>query len=796
MIHIDRTRAVPESLRGSAVEELRKLLISHYSVDERKRRQLRAKLDYSLLKYPDIRAALDEMFRGKCAYCEQPLDSPEWELHRPPKNARGFKVEASPEHYWWLAYEWENMYLSCPVCNRNKGTMFPTEADRVSADVKSGHFPTGRALRKELPFLLDPCIDYPEEYLVFLSTGEVEPAITRTSRRYDRALATIDILGLNRSELVERRAKLWPAKPWGLALERVNKVLRDLEPGRAFLQAKCWVVANWLTYYGVTIKSPRYPTLAKAREILPADEYENVPFFDDLLSGIRERGIICKAVVTAMAYLQGPARTERTKSRAKKSESVPEVSDAQIVSTAEHVRRVTIENFRAIERLDLKFESGFSKENLSAESGSEDSVPKQPWHVLLGANGIGKSSVLQAIGLTLLGKDGIEELNKQSPIKWSSLLRRVSKGEKQPTEGRVEISTSRSSTPITLTFTRDGYKHDSPEGYGRTYIRGYGPQRLIHRKNKDLPAAYMSAPIEIGNLFDPWVPLRDPQQWLMSIDNEADFDTAVLTLKDLLNLGDENTLERLGGRIWTSDSNGNPVSLDELSSGYQAVLTIAVDIMAGIYQSLQSSKQRLADMNSYGGIILLDELGAYLHPTWRKSVVKSLKRAFPGFQFLAMTHEPLCMWGLRREEVTVLRRIDGDLVAMSGNDLPSPRDMRVDQILTSHLFGMDSTIDERTEELFNRYYQLLAQPRPADPTENNAHQEEIRQLREQLQGVGVLGYTRRDQVLYEAIDIGLAKQDLETNAAERARMRSELVTEVRNIWKRSAMLYKELEKKR
>lgn len=44
---------------------------------------------------------------------------------RPKIKAMGLDGVVSNTHYWWLAYEWSNMYLSCQLCKSLKATRFP-----------------------------------------------------------------------------------------------------------------------------------------------------------------------------------------------------------------------------------------------------------------------------------------------------------------------------------------------------------------------------------------------------------------------------------------------------------------------------------------------------------------------------------------------------------------------------------------------------------------------------------------------------------------------------------------------
>ncbi len=73
-------------------------------------------------------------------------------------------------------------------------------------------------IQKEAPLLLDPCADDPAAFLSFLPDGTVRPGsvinppgkFEKGASNYERGAATIEILGLNRKDLVEARHRLPP----------------------------------------------------------------------------------------------------------------------------------------------------------------------------------------------------------------------------------------------------------------------------------------------------------------------------------------------------------------------------------------------------------------------------------------------------------------------------------------------------------------------------------------------------------------------------------------------------------
>jgi hypothetical protein len=77
-----------------------------------------------------VKAALRRLFSNKCAFCESPLLKGGEVLHwRPTSRAAQLKGEVAPHHYWWLAYDWNNLYLSCIGCFKSKGSRFPVQGE-------------------------------------------------------------------------------------------------------------------------------------------------------------------------------------------------------------------------------------------------------------------------------------------------------------------------------------------------------------------------------------------------------------------------------------------------------------------------------------------------------------------------------------------------------------------------------------------------------------------------------------------------------------------------------------------
>jgi uncharacterized protein (TIGR02646 family) len=190
-------------------------------------------------KERSVKATINAAFFFKCAYCESryahlhPVDVE----HYRPKAA--VKVAGSVREfgYPWLAAKWENLLASCIFCNREQVQAFPDGSARKSG--KGENFPivdeAARATakdeeRKEGRLLLNPYLDNPNVHLSFDEEGLVRPARSRSGRQSRKGRVSIEVLGLLRQPLVDRRAAV--AKDVVARMESIERLMRVEERTR------------------------------------------------------------------------------------------------------------------------------------------------------------------------------------------------------------------------------------------------------------------------------------------------------------------------------------------------------------------------------------------------------------------------------------------------------------------------------------------------------------------------------------------------------------------------------------
>ena len=164
-------------------------------------------------KTASVKRALEKLFHGKCAYCEwRPGAGSAWDVeHFRPKG----RVAERPDHpgYYWLAFDWTNLYFSCQMCNQSRTDVRTWDDPASSPEAVGGkldQFPVspedtrkmahndGRPLARERRLLIDPCQDEPSQHLAFGVLGQVIP-------RTDMGSASARVFNLNRRRLKKLR---------------------------------------------------------------------------------------------------------------------------------------------------------------------------------------------------------------------------------------------------------------------------------------------------------------------------------------------------------------------------------------------------------------------------------------------------------------------------------------------------------------------------------------------------------------------------------------------------------------
>ena len=155
--------------------------------------------DKSIYRHFTVLKKIKERQHEKCAYCESKF------LHIFRGDIEHFRPKAGYQQdlsstltrpgYYWLAYEWKNLFFVCHACNEEyKKNFFPLyDTTKRATNHK-------KKITKENPLLIDPEREDPEKFINYRE--EVAYSVNGT----DKGITTIKVLGLNvRNNLMEYR---------------------------------------------------------------------------------------------------------------------------------------------------------------------------------------------------------------------------------------------------------------------------------------------------------------------------------------------------------------------------------------------------------------------------------------------------------------------------------------------------------------------------------------------------------------------------------------------------------------
>lgn len=159
-------------------------------------------------------------------------------------------------------------------------------------------------------------------------------------------------------------------------------------------------------------------------------------------------------------------------------------------------------------------------------------------------------------------------------------------------------------------------------------------------------------------------------------------------------------IEEVRITVKKKDDHGGKVSFTQLSEGELQMLTVL-----GLMRITREDHC----------LFLLDEPDTHLNPLWKLRLFDEINDAMSNeaglgaageSQVLLTTHDPILLGNLQREQVHVIRQSNAGTVI----DSPSihPQGMGVAGLLKSELFGLSSTLDQRTLEDLDRRNELLA----------------------------------------------------------------------------------------
>lgn len=199
MIRINKSNNIPAKLSGDGVTTTQSIK-QLYDNDQTNYLNGQKKFSFSssIYGHQNVKRQLIEEQYGKCCFCEADFTANGYgdvEHFRPKGGYQQRKSDrVTKPGYYWLAYDWNNLFFSCQICNqRYKKNYFPLENEGVRARNHNDN------MDNEIPQLIDPGKGNPENHIGFHPKSEVPYPKDEKGRK------SIAGFGLKREKLNEVR---------------------------------------------------------------------------------------------------------------------------------------------------------------------------------------------------------------------------------------------------------------------------------------------------------------------------------------------------------------------------------------------------------------------------------------------------------------------------------------------------------------------------------------------------------------------------------------------------------------
>ncbi|MFA0035775.1 AAA family ATPase [Vibrio chagasii] len=371
-------------------------------------------------------------------------------------------------------------------------------------------------------------------------------------------------------------------------------------------------------------------------------------------------------------------------------------------------KRTKIKRFSGIDRIEFSGVRDF-KSNQEIKFNGKNNI------IILGENGVGKSTLLEVVK---------RSLKKGSKKSLSDLCNDF--------DNQPKCNIIYSNEKYSLSYNEKGRFVGKKDECNLIYVSDY---RTSPKYAKELSKWIQENAYEKELIF--WIARRLSN--LLSLPEDFYF----CTNKD--------------GVYWkTKTTSSGRFYLTDFSSGYNSILTIFYKIVSGITEKHTDNSLEDISRELSSTIVLVDEIELHLHPKFKKNIMNYLNDAFPEVIFIVTTHDPLILKSTTDGDLAfTIEKNDG--VSSVNTDLPSHRYLTAEQILSSPIFGL-GTIEE-TEHINDRniskYYNAI----------RAKNWEKVNELRDILSHAGYFGRTYRELIALSAVDAYLSrgkKPDIES----------------------------------
>ena len=298
--------------------------------------------------------------------------------------------------------------------------------------------------------------------------------------------------------------------------------------------------------------------------------------------------------------------------------------------------------------------------------------------VIVGENGVGKTSVLDALSLLLVGLSNLWPDDQGFAIPEKNQFD-VTSGKR---DYRLQATVSVDSGPTqpgtrNLSFSLTTLGADSlrairelligPPPEERPLFVSYRQNRGFERESShrgydatseaEVRTESLSHDLRAIRNLSAWWDARDAQEARVHRDQMSGYrDPQLQAVRRLIEDMEEfegirfdSTGKRPG--LYVTKPGHSDIHIDQLSSGERVYLILLADLARQL-QLINPDKR----LDEIPGVVLIDEIELNLHPRWQRRIIPTLTRTFKGCQFIVTTHSPQVLGEVRSENIRILSR--------------------------------------------------------------------------------------------------------------------------------------------
>ncbi|WP_459211524.1 AAA family ATPase [Aquimarina rhabdastrellae] len=183
-----------------------------------------------------------------------------------------------------------------------------------------------------------------------------------------------------------------------------------------------------------------------------------------------------------------------------------------------------------------------------------------------------------------------------------------------------------------------------------------------------------------------------------------------------------------------SGDNHETLPFNYLSDGQRNIVGLVADIayrcvLLNPYLELDAALKS-------PGIVLIDELDLHLHPKWQRSIVSKLKETFPNIQFITTTHSPFIVQSLKNDE----------LIDLEGKNMSDDYEMiGLEEIVEGEMGVKEAQKSKRFTDMkivADKYYKLINEGK------HNSDPKEVEKIKKELENLLIPFYNDPAYVTY------------------------------------------------